>query len=82
MCSSDLIEQVRLHHLVQRILGFGRILGRLFLGLQLFLFRAQIFDPNYVTANTGSPEQFDAFIREQTRQVRELVSSIGIKPEE
>jgi tripartite-type tricarboxylate transporter receptor subunit TctC len=45
-------------------------------------FRAQIFEPNYVTANTGTPEQFDAFIREQTRQVRELVSSIGIKPEE
>ena len=30
----------------------------------------------------NTPEQFDAFIREQTRQVRELVSSIGIKPED
>ena len=44
-------------------------------------FRAQIFEPAYVTANTGTPEQFDAFIREQTRQVRELVNTLGIKPE-
>jgi tripartite-type tricarboxylate transporter receptor subunit TctC len=45
-------------------------------------FRAQILERAYVTPNSGTPEQFDAFIREQIKQVRELVASIGIKPED
>jgi tripartite-type tricarboxylate transporter receptor subunit TctC len=45
-------------------------------------FRAQILERQYVTPNTGTPEQFDTFIREQIRQVRELVAAIGIKPED
>ncbi len=44
-------------------------------------FKTQILDRMYLTRNTGTPEEFDAFIREQISQVRELVANIGLKPE-
>src|SRR4051812_4737738 len=45
-------------------------------------FKTDIIDKVYVNLNTGTPEEFDSFVREQIRQVRELVASIGIKPED
>jgi tripartite-type tricarboxylate transporter receptor subunit TctC len=45
-------------------------------------FRNDIIDKVYVNLNTGTPEEFDAFVRDQIRSVRELVAGIGIKPED
>jgi len=44
-------------------------------------FKAQILDRIYLLRNTGTPEEFDAFIRDQISQVRALVTSIGLKPQ-
>ncbi len=44
-------------------------------------FKAQILDRIYLTRNTGTPEEFDVFIRDQIKQVRELVANIGLQPQ-
>ncbi len=44
-------------------------------------FKSQILDRIYLIRNTGTPEEFDTFIRDQIRQVRELVANIGLEPQ-
>lgn len=44
-------------------------------------FKTNILDGIGLSANTGSPEDMDAFQRAQIKAVSELVASIGIKPE-
>ncbi len=60
----------------------GRMNGELRKVLDTPAFRGTILERAYVTPNFGAPEAFDAFIREQTQQVRELVANIGIKPQD
>jgi tripartite-type tricarboxylate transporter receptor subunit TctC len=44
-------------------------------------FRANIMGRIKLIPATGTPEEFDGYIRNQLRQVTELVSYIGLKPE-
>ena len=44
-------------------------------------FKTSIIDGIGLTANHGTPEEFDAYQRAQIKAVAELVASIGIKPE-
>jgi len=44
-------------------------------------FRTSIIDGIGLTANHGSSEEFDSYVRGQIKAVAELVASIGIKPE-
>ena len=44
-------------------------------------FKSSIIDGIGLTANHGTPEEFDAYQRAQIKAVAELVASIGIKPE-
>ena len=44
-------------------------------------FKSNVLDRISVSANTGTPEQFDRYIREQIRAVTELVAYIGLKPQ-
>jgi tripartite-type tricarboxylate transporter receptor subunit TctC len=44
-------------------------------------YRTQIIDRAGLSLAAGTPEDFDAYIRQQIRDVKELVSYIGLKPE-
>ncbi len=44
-------------------------------------FRSNVVDRLGLVQNTGTPEAFDRFIREQIAAVRELVGYLGLKPE-
>ncbi len=44
-------------------------------------FKAQIIDRIGLNQSTGTPEEFDAYIRNQLKAVTELVAYIGLKPE-
>ena len=44
-------------------------------------FRQSILARQMITPNDGTPEQFDAFIRTQRKEVAELIAFLGLKPE-
>ena len=44
-------------------------------------FRTQILERIGLSLNAGTPEDFDAYVRQQLKDVAELVSYIGLKPE-
>lgn len=44
-------------------------------------FREAVLDRQMITPNDGTPEDFDAYIRTQRREVAELVKFLGLKPE-
>ena len=44
-------------------------------------FKEKILDRIGLTSNTGSPEEFDSFIRDQIKAATDLVKFLGIKPE-
>ncbi|MFM9968243.1 MAG: Bug family tripartite tricarboxylate transporter substrate binding protein [Burkholderiales bacterium] len=44
-------------------------------------FKETILKRQGVLANDGTPEQFDAYIKNQIKEVSDLVKSLGIKPE-
>jgi tripartite-type tricarboxylate transporter receptor subunit TctC len=45
------------------------------------VFKEKVMDRAGLIPNPGTPEEFDAYIKNQLREVRELVSYLGIKPE-
>jgi tripartite-type tricarboxylate transporter receptor subunit TctC len=44
-------------------------------------FKEKVLDRIGLIPNPGTPDEFDAYIKNQLREVRELVAYIGIKPE-
>ncbi len=44
-------------------------------------YRSRVIDRMGITAEMDTPEHFDAFIRNQLKEVRELMTTIGLKPE-
>jgi tripartite-type tricarboxylate transporter receptor subunit TctC len=44
-------------------------------------FKEKVLDRLGLVPNTGTPEEFDAYIRGQLKSVKDLVAYLGIKPE-
>jgi tripartite-type tricarboxylate transporter receptor subunit TctC len=44
-------------------------------------FKEKIMDRQGLVAADGTPEEFDAFVRQQIKETTELVKFLGIKPQ-